>query len=70
MDALNRAIAFFGTKSEMAKQLGYGSGSMVIRQWEVRKSVPPQKAILIERLTDGAVTKAELCPEIFGDDAA
>lgn len=68
-EALDRAIELFGSASEMAKQLGYESGSMAIRQWQSRKSVPPRAAKKIEQLLNGQVTRAELCPDVFGDIA-
>lgn len=66
-EALDRAIELFGSASEMAKQLGYKSGAMAIRQWQARESVPPQAAKKIEALLGGRVTRADLCPDVFGD---
>lgn len=72
MEALNRAVSFFGSRAELGRQLGYKSKGMAVRQWESRGTVPASAAAKIERLTSGEITRAELCPDVFGsmDDAA
>lgn len=67
MDALNRAISFFGSRAALGTKLGYKSKGMAVRQWESRGSVPADVARRIEELTKGEITRAELCPELFGD---
>lgn len=62
MDALDRAIAVFGTQTELAAALGIKSPS--ISEWRMRGSIPFHRCEDIQRVTKGKVTLAELCPDI------
>lgn len=68
MRPIDKAISIFKTKAALARALNVVP--MAVRQWQVRGKIPPKQAIAIERVTSGSVTRSELCPEIFGDDAA
>lgn len=69
MEALERAICICGDGDpklglpELARRVGVGP--MAVRQWRYRESVPPERAIDIERATEGAVTRADLRPDFF-----
>lgn len=63
MNALDRAIAHFGTATDLAKALGLSS--MAITQWK-RRGVPAERCPEIEAATGGAVTRLDLRPDIFG----
>jgi DNA-binding transcriptional regulator YdaS (Cro superfamily) len=52
-EALERAIAHFGSLSEMARQLGV-SGYQVIQQWRASGRVPPQHCTKLAQLTGEA----------------
>jgi DNA-binding transcriptional regulator YdaS (Cro superfamily) len=49
-ESLERAIAHFGSLSEMARQLGV-SGYQVIQQWRSSGRVPPQHCTRLAQLT-------------------
>jgi DNA-binding transcriptional regulator YdaS (Cro superfamily) len=49
-EALERAIAHFGSLSEMARQLDV-SGYQVIQQWRLSGRVPPQHCTRLAQLT-------------------
>jgi DNA-binding transcriptional regulator YdaS (Cro superfamily) len=53
------------TQKEFAERLGVTPG--LVSQWIVgRAPVPPERAVEIERLTRGMVTRLELRPDVFG----
>lgn len=61
-------VGLFKTQSEFARAIGVKQPSVF--SWMVGKTKPSAKnAIAIERVTNGAVTRAEIRPEIFGDAA-
>lgn len=59
---LNKAIDYFGSKAELARKLKVSS--MVVYQWSKRK-VPLERAIEIERISDGAVLASEIRPDVY-----
>lgn len=61
--ALDRAIAHLGSQQALADALGIKSPS--ISEWHQRR-VPVERCIAIERATNGAVTRYELRPDVFG----
>ena len=61
---LDKAIDILGGQSELAGKLGLTP--MAVTQWKDR-GVPPKRAIDIEKLTEGKVTRFDLLPEFFGD---
>ena len=63
MDALEKAIKHFGTGVELADRLGVSTSA--ITNWKARGAVPPRMAKRIELVTDGAVKRKDLAPEVF-----
>lgn len=61
---LQKAINLAGTQTKLAELLGVYP--QLVQSW-VKTNVPPARAVQIERATKGAVTRAELRPDIFGD---
>ena len=59
--AFIKAVAFFGSKSALAKELH-------IRPWAVHKwnenKIPDERCLDIEKLTKGLVTAEELRPDL------
>ena len=62
--ALQRAFAHFGSQAALASVLHVTP--MAVTHWK-RRGVPPRKAVRIEYLTGGRITRQELCPELFGE---
>lgn len=54
------------TQAKLAQELGI-TQSMVSHYVTNRYPVPPETAKAIEKITNGAVTRSELRPDIFGD---
>lgn len=68
MTGLEKAIDHFGGagkggQARLAEALGVEP--MAISHWK-KRGIPSDRCGDIERATDGAVTRAELKPEIFG----
>lgn len=70
MHALDRAISIVGGVSKLAVLLGCKQSA--VSNWRSRESVPPNRCVEIELATGGAVTRAELRPDLFahGQDPA
>jgi DNA-binding transcriptional regulator YdaS (Cro superfamily) len=66
MEALQRAIDHFGSQAKLAERLSVKP--MAVSQWK-KRGVPPERCGAIEDATGGAVTRAELRPDIFGTRA-
>lgn len=62
MDALDRAIAEFGTQEKFAAALGIKSPS--VSEWRTRGRIPFDRCKDIVRVTKGAVRLDELCPDM------
>jgi DNA-binding transcriptional regulator YdaS (Cro superfamily) len=63
-----RAAALLGGMQKLADALGITRAA--IYQWDAGE-VPPKRALEIERVTGGEVTRHQLCPSIFtSSDAA
>lgn len=60
--ALERAIEHFETQAKLAHALGVEP--MTVSHWKTR-GVPPKRAIQIEEVTGGEVTREQLLPELF-----
>jgi DNA-binding transcriptional regulator YdaS (Cro superfamily) len=62
---LQVAIQQFGSQSALASAIGFSQHAV----WHAlqRGSVSPRMAVAIEKATKGAVTKVQLCPDVFGD---
>lgn len=57
------------TQTDLAHRLGVTQG--LVHQWVTGKTrITAERAIEIEKATDGQVTRQELRPEIFGAAAA
>jgi DNA-binding transcriptional regulator YdaS (Cro superfamily) len=57
------------TQSEFARTLGVTPG--LVWQWlNKHRPIAPQKALLIEEKTSGAVTRHELRPDVYPRDNA
>lgn len=54
-----------GTQTDFAKQLGI-TASMLSMCKHGKRKLSPNKARLAEKLTNGAVTKEQLRPDIYG----
>jgi DNA-binding transcriptional regulator YdaS (Cro superfamily) len=72
MTGLDKAIDHFGGagkggQARLAEALDVGP--MTISHWKSR-GIPTDRCADIERVTGGAVTRAELKPEIFGSVVA
>lgn len=61
--ALQKAIDMHGNASALARALGVSF--VAVYKWR-KGQVPPERALEIERLTDGAVTRQDLRPDLFG----
>jgi len=67
---VQRAVDICGGEQLLADEIG--KSRTLIYRLTTRspyglKSISPKVAKLIERATDGSVTRAELCPDIFED---
>lgn len=62
-----RAAALLGGMQKLADALGITRAA--IYQWDTGE-VPPKRAIEIERVTAGEVTRQQLAPSIFADSDA
>ena len=66
-DAINKAIIYTGSQKNLAKACGVNPSS--VSHWLAgNRKMNPIYAKRMEKATDGLVTRAELCPEIFRDD--
>ncbi len=66
IEALDRAIAILGTQDILAAKLKIKSPS--ISEWRSRGRVPHTRCREIEKITKGAVTRADLRPDIWGSE--
>lgn|GEM_PF-1127325 len=66
MTALLKAIEYFdGNQAALARAIDPELTSMSVSHWK-KRGVPMRRAVQIERVTGGTVTKEQLCPEQFG----
>lgn len=69
MIGLKKAIAAAGgSHKELASLIGVRPN--VVWNWVSREKVPADKVLDIERALNGAVTRYELRPDVFGKRAA
>jgi DNA-binding transcriptional regulator YdaS (Cro superfamily) len=67
LSALEKAVEIAGSQAELARRLGKKQAH--IWNWLHRdKQVPAECVLAIESATDGAVTRYDLRPDVFGDD--
>lgn len=58
------AIRLFGTQTALAERIGVGQNA--VSYWLTSlKPVPPKRAVQIEAVTNGAVTRKELRPDLW-----
>lgn len=62
---LDRAVEIVGTQEALASAIGIKSPS--ISEWRQRGRVPAERCADIERATGGEVTRAELRPDLWGE---
>lgn len=68
-EAVAKAAKLVGNPSELARRLEVKPPT--VHQWlHGQRPVPPKRASQIEGLTDGAVTRQELCPDFPWDESA
>ncbi|MBT2142714.1 MULTISPECIES: helix-turn-helix domain-containing protein [unclassified Rhodanobacter] len=68
MNPLNKAIDHAGGVTALAEKLGVRQS--VVSNWRTRGDdprAPAERCIAIEQATDGAVTRYELRPDVFGE---
>lgn len=66
--AIERACERVGGQVQLADALGVTA--QAVNQWVSKNRVPPERCAAIETATDGAVTRHDLRPDIFGEKAA
>lgn len=67
--AAAKAAEIVGTTYELARQLGVKPPT--VHQWVTGdRPVPPKRAVKIEELTGGEVTRQQLCPDFPWNSAA
>lgn len=68
-EAVSKAAEIIGSQYRLAKKLGVSPPT--VNQWvkgAQGRPVPPKRALQIERLTDGAVSRRDLCPSFPWDE--
>lgn len=61
---VKKAIEIFGTQTALADRIGVTQGA--VSYWLAGgKLVPPKRAVQIEAVTNGAVTRKELRPDLW-----
>lgn len=66
--AIERACDMTGGQSGLASLFNISPQS--VQKWVAKKTVPPSRAMAIERFTGGAVKAVELCPSCFSEQQA
>ena len=62
MNAISKAIRFFGTQRRFAESLNVSP--QAITKWK-KSGVPAQRVLEVERATQGTVTRYELRPDLY-----
>jgi DNA-binding transcriptional regulator YdaS (Cro superfamily) len=65
--ALAKAIDWAGCQADLARELDVTP--QAVNNWWVRKKIPWYRAVQIEEVTGGLVTREELCPEKYTEGA-
>jgi DNA-binding transcriptional regulator YdaS (Cro superfamily) len=67
MPPIQRAVNIVGSQTALARKLSLSQGR--VWQWlnDPSAKVPAERCIAIEQATEGAVTRYELRPDIFGE---
>lgn len=63
MNIVLKAIEAAGGATALARAVGVVP--MAVQQWK-KRGVPPERCLLVEAATHGAVTRYDLRPDIFG----
>lgn len=67
MDALCRAIEMSGGLADFTEKIGMSRKQLsTVAMWRSRKRVPAERCLAIEAATNGAVTRYDLRPDVFG----
>lgn len=66
MTPIQKAIQHAGGVSALAARMGVTY--QAIQQWEKTGRVPAERAIELERATDGEVTRHELRPDLYPEE--
>lgn len=66
--ALQRAVDICGSQSELARRLGGKIKQQHVHYW-LENGLSAVQAIPIERAVNGAVTRHDLRPDVFGEKA-
>ena len=68
-----RVIDACGSQAELTRRLNAGVPpedqitTQAVNRWQAN-GIPPERARAVEAACNGAVTRYEICPEIFGPD--
>lgn len=65
--AIDRAVALAGSEGKLARMTGYSQ--VAVNKARRRGRVTATMALAIHRALAGRVSKAELRPDLFGEDA-
>lgn len=68
MSAIQKAIEHVGGVSALAGRLGVSY--QAVQQWERAGRVPAERALEVERATNGEVTRQQLRPDLYPKDRA
>ncbi len=63
MTPYQKLIAVFGSQAEIARQLNVTRSC--VNKWFMRKRIPPEHVIPIERLAKHQVTRFEIRPDLY-----
>ncbi|MFV3337894.1 transcriptional regulator [Pseudomonas sp. NY15349] len=60
-EAAKKASRLLGSQAELARRLSVAAPT--VNQWcSGERPVPPKRALQIEALTEGSISRADLCP--------
>lgn len=68
-ELLKEAVKEAGSQAKFAEAVGL-SQQGVSFLLKSAKGISPLTAIKIEKATNGKITRQQLCPDVFGEDAA
>ena len=66
MRMIRKAAEAAGSQSELARKLRLANPSPVWQWCSGYRPIPPAKCIQIEKIVNGAVTRYDLRPDVFG----
>jgi DNA-binding transcriptional regulator YdaS (Cro superfamily) len=59
---MKKILKYFGTQCNLSKAIGVSQ--VAVSKW-AKNGIPPNRAIQIEQLTKGEITRQELRPDFF-----